>query len=127
MAQAPEVFCEVRTCGHWMAGDRCAAGKIDILMQDPRHMAGTVEETECKTFGRKDTLANMLGGLDNTNWSGAVMEPFAPGRQLNPAVTCVVKSCRYWVPGDGCRAAEIRVIGAQAQECQDTHCQTFVQ
>lgn len=123
----PTVVCNVDTCTHWIPGSLCGAGKIDILMQDPRHMADSVRQTECKTFARRSSVANFIGSMDNVNWGGAVAEPFVEGTQLTPAVTCVVDTCRYWAQHDGCDADQIHVIGPRAQECQDTHCATYAQ
>lgn len=121
----PTVQCNVQTCTHWMPGSLCGAAKVDILMQDPRHMARSVVQTECKTFALKSSVVNFIGSLDNVNWRGALAEPFHEGTQLIPEVTCVIESCEYWASHDGCRAQSIHVTGQDARECQDTHCATY--
>ena len=123
----PTVGCEVNTCTHWMSGSLCGASTIDILMQDPRHMARSVEQTECKTFALRRSVANIIGSMDNVNWGGAIAEPFVEGTQLSPEVTCVVETCQYWAKHDGCSADRIHVSGREAKECQDTHCATYVE
>ncbi len=123
----PTVQCNVRTCTHWMPGSLCSAEKVDILMQDPRHMARSVDQTECKTFAIKSSVANLIGSMDNVNWRGMATEPFQEGTQLTPEVMCVIESCEFWMSHDRCRAHEIRVTGQDAHECQDTHCATYTQ
>ncbi len=121
----PTVQCNVTTCTHWVPGFLCGAEKLDILMQDPRHMANDVRQTECKTFALRSSVANIIGSMDNANWGGALEEPFLKGTQLTPDVTCVIKTCRYWVQHDGCNADRIKITGEEARECQDTHCATY--
>ncbi len=117
--------CEVNTCTHWIPGDLCAAGNIDILNEEEGKMSRLAEQTECKTFYRRRGLANIMGSIDNVNWGGMLSEPFLPGLQLTPTVTCVVDSCRYWSTGNRCEAEGIKVSGREADECQDTNCDTF--
>lgn len=119
-----EVKCEVNTCTHWIAG-LCGAANIDILNEEVGKMAKSMEHTECKTFSKRRGVANMLGSLDNVNWSGLITEPFLPGQQLTPTITCVVDSCIHWSEGNRCHADEILVTGPDANECQDTNCGTF--
>lgn len=88
-------------------------------------MAQTVGMTECKTFALNHSLANMVGSLDNVNWSGMAAGAWGGKNGINPAVRCVVESCRYWGSGDVCDASAILVTGDHARECQDTHCATF--
>jgi len=121
----PRVKCEVNTCTHWVPGDFCAAGNIDILNEEEGKMSHHSEQTECKTFYNRRSLANIMGSLDNVNWGGMLSEPFLPGQQLTPTVTCVVESCRYWSNGNRCDAEDIEVSGREANECQDTNCETF--
>lgn len=123
----PTIRCDVNTCTHWILGSLCGAGKIDILMQDPRHMAHGVQQTECKTFALRSSVANIIGSMDNMNWGGVIAEPFTPGTQVTPDVVCVVKTCQYWLERDQCNAHQIHVTGQEAKECQDTHCATYTQ
>ncbi|MEW6724498.1 MAG: DUF1540 domain-containing protein [Bacillota bacterium] len=118
------VKCEVKTCTHWMADDICGAANIDVLNQQAGKQARTPDETECKTFCQRRGLANMLGSMDNVAWGG-VAKNLVTGEGTSPTVTCTVESCRYWESGNRCVAREIQVTGANADECQDTNCQTF--
>lgn len=121
----PVVSCEVNTCTHWLPGDVCAAANIDILHEEEGKMAERAEQTECKTFYGRGGAASYLGSMDNVNWAGMAVEPFASGRQATPSVSCVVDSCKYWRSGDLCEADKIKVSGRDADECQDTNCATF--
>lgn len=125
-AHSPEVKCVVNTCTHYIPGDLCSAGNIDILFEEEGKMANNSEQTECKTFEPRSSISNMLGSLDNVNIVGAVTEPFMGGTQLTPSVTCIVESCKYYDDGDLCGASRIFVSGKNADECQDTNCATFL-
>jgi hypothetical protein len=122
---SPKVKCVVNTCTHWIYGDQCSAGNIDILNEEIGKMSQNKEQTECKTFSERRGLANMLGSADNVNWVGFAEELMGTGRQLNPTVTCVVDSCKYWAEGDLCAADTIEVTGRDAKECQATNCETY--
>ncbi|HEY3315438.1 MAG TPA: DUF1540 domain-containing protein [Bacillota bacterium] len=117
----PEVKCSVDTCAHWLPGEVCGAGNIDILDRQAKN----ADDTKCKTFYLRSSVANAIGALDNINWSGAIREPFQEGLQLTPSVTCVVEGCAYWSSGDHCDARSIRVTGDDANQCEETDCQTF--
>ncbi len=121
----PFVKCEVNTCTHWVPGNLCGAANIDILHEEEGRMSETAEQTECKTFYNRGGVSSYLGSADNVNWGGMVSEVLTPGRQMSPTVTCVVDSCRYWEEGDLCNAESIEVSGRNADECQDTNCETF--
>lgn len=121
----PKVKCEVDSCTHWVPGQFCAAGNIDILHEEEGRMSEHPEHTQCKTFYRRGGAANYLGSADNVNWTGVAADAFLPGQQTNPEVTCVVDSCRYWAKGDRCDADGIEVAGQAADESQDTNCATF--
>ncbi len=121
----PTVLCEVDTCTHWLPGNLCGAGSIDILYEEEGKMAERVEQTECKTFYKRGGVSSYLGSMDNVNWRGMVREPLLPGIQATPEVSCTVESCKYWHDGDLCDAAEIKVSGRGANECQDTDCATY--
>ncbi len=117
----PVVKCSVDTCVHWLPDDACGAGNIDILDEE----AKTSEDTKCKTFELRSSVANMVGGLDNVNWGGMVREPFQEGHQITPSVTCTVHECAYWASGDRCEADSIEVFGSSANTCEETDCSTF--
>ncbi|MHB0885656.1 MAG: DUF1540 domain-containing protein [Bacillota bacterium] len=117
----PVVKCAVDTCVHWLPDDACGAGNIDVLDE----AAKTSEDTKCKTFQLRSSVANMAGGLDNVNWGGMVREPFGEGRQLTPSVTCTARECTYWASGDRCEADSIDVSGSSANTCEETDCSTF--
>lgn len=121
----PKVKCVVNTCTHWIPGNLCSAGNIDILNEEVGKMSQEKEQTECKTFTERRGLANMMGSADNVNWVGFAEELVGTGRQLNPTVTCVVDTCKYWREGDLCEAEAIEVSGKNASECQSTDCATF--
>jgi hypothetical protein len=122
---SPTVECEVNTCTHWLPGNLCSAGNIDILHEEEGRMAESKEHTQCKTFAHRRGLANMLGSLDNVNWAGMLTGVFRDGVQITPSVTCIVDTCKYWADGDLCVADQIFVSGNEATECQSTNCDTF--
>ncbi len=122
----PLVKCEVNTCTHWFNGNVCSASNVDILHEEPGNMAQNPEHTECKTFEKKRGLANLVGSMDNVNWGGMISSIFMPGQQINPSVTCIVDSCKYWADGNLCHAENINVSGDGAVECQDTNCATYM-
>ncbi|MGI6358759.1 MAG: DUF1540 domain-containing protein [Bacillota bacterium] len=119
-----KVKCHVNTCTHWMGG-MCGAHNIDILPEEEGKMARIDEQTECKTFYKRDGLASYLGSMDNVNWSG--MTSTMVGGEMSPSITCAVNSCVHWGDGDVCHADAIEVVGSNADECQDTNCRTFKQ
>ncbi|MDI3482008.1 MAG: hypothetical protein PWQ97_1663 [Tepidanaerobacteraceae bacterium] len=121
----PKVKCIVDTCTHWVPGNKCAAANIDILNEEAGKMSRLPEQTECKTFTERRGIANMLGSSDNVNWVGFAEEMVGQGRQLNPTVTCVVDTCKYWHEGNLCNVEAIEIIGKNASECQATDCATF--
>jgi len=121
----PKVKCIVNTCTHWLPGNLCSAANIDVLNEEVGKMSKTFEQTECKTFSERRGLANMLGSADNVNWVGFAEELVGAGRQLNPTVTCVVDTCKYWHEGDLCNVEAIEISGRNAKECQATDCATF--
>lgn len=121
----PKVKCVVNTCTHWLPGDRCGAGNIDILNEEVGKMSLKAEQTECKTFEERRGLANMIGSADNVNWVGFAEELTGAGRGLNPTVTCNVDTCKYWHEGNLCNIEFIEITGRNAKECQDTDCATF--
>lgn len=120
----PRVKCVVDTCTHWVTGNLCSAGNIDIMHEEEGRMSQIIEQTMCKTYYHASSFANMLGSLDNVNWGGAASQLFAGG-EMYPTVTCTVNSCEYWKDGNHCIAEGIEVTGRHADECQDTNCQTF--
>ncbi|MGB9660577.1 MAG: DUF1540 domain-containing protein [Moorellaceae bacterium] len=121
----PKVKCEVNTCTHWMTGNQCNAGNIDITHEEEGKMSQISEHTQCKTFNQRRGWANTLGSLDNINWAGLVSNSILAGGEIYPSVTCIVNSCQYWAEGNRCMAEKIDVVGANADECQDTNCYTF--
>lgn len=76
--------CEVNTCTHWIPGDLCAAGNIDILNEEEGKMSRLAEQTECKTFYRRRGLANIMGSIDNVNWGGMLSEPLPARPAADP-------------------------------------------
>lgn len=122
---SPNVRCEVNTCNHWLPGNYCTAGNIDILNEEEGKLPFDREQTECKTFNERRGLANMIGSLDNVNWMGLATGMVLDGQQVTPTVTCVVSSCIYWENGNLCNADAINVSGRNARECQTTNCHTF--
>lgn len=120
----PRVKCVVNTCTHFVTGDYCSAGNIDIMHEEEGRMSQLIEQTMCKTYAHASSVANMIGSMDNVNWSGATSKMFTGG-DMYPTITCVVNSCEYWKDGNYCVAEAIEVTGMQADECQDTNCQTF--
>lgn len=49
---ASDVLCEVDSCTYWASGNRCDAAKIYVVAS--RDEASKSEETDCKTFKKKD-------------------------------------------------------------------------
>lgn len=124
--QIPKVRCEIKSCTHWIPGSRCGAAKIDILNEEVGRMSQEAEQTVCKTFSERRGLANLMGSADNVNWVGFAEEFVGTGRKLNPKITCVVDTCKYWHSGNLCNADDIEVSGkSDASECQATNCNTF--
>ncbi|MDQ7794382.1 MAG: DUF1540 domain-containing protein [bacterium] len=122
---SPTVKCEVNTCTHWLPGERCGAGNVDVLHEEESQMSRSAQQTQCKTFYQRRGVANLLGSMDNVNWGGLASAAFQPGGAISPSVTCTVNSCRYWGAGNLCQADEIQVTGEGADESQDTNCHTF--
>lgn len=123
--KSPRVKCVVNTCTHWMYGNHCTAANIDILNEEVGKMSQYKQQTECKTFAERRGLSNILGSMDNKNWYGFAEELLGVDRRLNPTVTCIVDTCKYWDKGNICAAEAIEVTGRNAKECQQTNCETF--
>ena len=121
----PEVKCFASTCTHWVPGNICGAGNIDILNEEVGKMSQSVEQTMCKTFEERRSLANFIGSADNVNWVGFAEELVGVGRRLNPTVTCIVDTCKHYHKGDLCNIDVIEITGKSAEECQATNCATF--
>lgn len=121
----PTVKCVVNTCTHYLYGDRCGAGNIDIMHENETQMSKGIDQTMCKTFTHARNLLSYLGSADNVNWTGAAMGLIDMDYKVSPTVTCTVASCKYWGEGAICIASGIEVTGQNSDECQDTNCQTF--
>lgn len=117
----PEVCCDVRSCAYWLPQDRCGADGIKVSGPNAR----TPGSTECATFEPRGA-SNMINAAGHMDLSAAVLEPFAPGRQLTPGVTCVVEPCYFWKQGNLCGADKIDIRGGhQAARSAMTDCSTF--
>jgi len=88
-------------------------------------MSQNLEQTMCKTFEERRGLANLIGSADNVNWVGFAEELVGIGRRLNPTVTCIVDTCKYYHEGDLCNVDAIEITGENAKEGQATNCATF--
>ena len=51
---ATDVLCEVNSCTFWASGNKCDASKIYVVTTHNKRDASTSEETDCKTFKKKD-------------------------------------------------------------------------
>lgn len=122
----PSVKCLVNTCTHYLYGDRCGAGNIDIMHEQETQMSEMVEETMCKTFSHARNILSYVSSADNVNWTGSVMGILNPEYEVSPTISCTVASCKYWGEGAICIAEGIEVTGQNSNECQDTNCKTFV-
>lgn len=121
----PIVKCTVNTCTHYLYGDRCGAGNIDIMHEQELEMSQKKEQTMCKTFNHAKNIFDYLGSADNMNVTGTVMGFINPEYKASPTVTCTVASCKYWGEGSICIAESIEVQYPNSNECQDTDCVTF--
>lgn len=52
---AADVLCEVDSCTFWASGNRCDATKIYVVASHTDEPSKS-EETDCKTFERKEDL-----------------------------------------------------------------------
>lgn len=121
----PTVKCKVDTCTHYLYGDRCGAGNIDIMHEEETQMSVIAEHTMCKTFSHAKNIFSYLGTADNVNWTGSAIGLLDPEYKVTPTIACTVASCQYWGEGGICIAEGIEVTGANSNECQDTNCITF--
>ncbi|TLS37253.1 DUF1540 domain-containing protein [Pseudalkalibacillus caeni] len=122
----PGVKCVVSTCTHYLYGDRCGAGNIDILHEEETHMSEIAENTMCKTFSHNARILNYVSSADNVNWTGSIAGLLDPEYEVTPTIRCTVASCKYWGEGAVCIAEAIEVSGRNSDECQDTNCETFL-
>ena len=51
---ASDVLCEVNSCTFWALGNKCDASEIYVVMSRNTEDATKSEETDCKTFKKKD-------------------------------------------------------------------------
>lgn len=137
MERATQVRCDANACAHWLPGDRCSAGAIEIAAQGEGPPRGGPGDTFCRTFRHRRGLAQVVSTLDNLDWSGLVAEPFRPGTQAAPEVRCRVRACLFWrdgateaATGDAspgrCRAAGVQVSGQGATLPEETNCSTYL-
>jgi len=49
---AMDVLCEVNSCSFWASGNKCDANQIYIVAN--KKVASNSEETDCKTFNKKE-------------------------------------------------------------------------
>lgn len=54
---ATNVLCEVNSCSFWASGNKCDAAAIYVVSSRGNDQASTSEETDCKTFVKKDELS----------------------------------------------------------------------
>ncbi len=123
--QSPEVQCFVDTCVHWMPGSLCDAGQIAVLSQKNR-MTADQRATECDTF-----LARVAPYVPESPPSDSSSGPLLVASldfttNIAPDVLCAINTCLFWRDGDQCTSDTIQIIGSQAAERRDTHCQTFI-
>jgi hypothetical protein len=121
----PVVKCIVDTCTHYLYGDRCGAGNIDIMHEEETRMSVVEEQTMCKTFKHTRNILSYIDSADNMNWTGTALGLLNPDYKVSPTVTCTISSCKYWGEGAICIAEAIEVTGEKSNECQDTDCITF--
>jgi hypothetical protein len=124
MHRNPQVKCIVSTCNHWVPNNLCGADTIDIWHQQKGEMSQSVDETQCKSFYKREGVLGMIGSLHNAN-IGGVAAALLPGETLAPRVHCIVSTCVHWADGDACTARAIEVTGGKADESEDSNCQTF--
>ena len=51
---AVDVLCEVNNCTFWASGNKCDADRIYVVATSAKNEASNSEETDCKTFQKKD-------------------------------------------------------------------------
>ena len=51
---ATDVLCEVDSCSYWATGNRCDATRIYVVTSRNTDEASKSEETDCKTFEKKE-------------------------------------------------------------------------
>ncbi|WP_342599057.1 DUF1540 domain-containing protein [Psychrobacillus sp. FSL H8-0483] len=51
---ATDVLCEVNNCSYWASGNKCDATAIYVVTSRMNKEASTSEETDCKTFEKKE-------------------------------------------------------------------------
>lgn len=51
---ASDVLCEVNSCTYWASGNHCGAAEIYVVNSRNTDEASNSEETDCKTFQKKD-------------------------------------------------------------------------
>lgn len=124
MSRQPQVKCTVSSCSHWLPEKMCGADTIDVWHQQKGQMAQNVDETQCKSFYKSEGLLGTVGSLHNASISGVVASAI-PGQKVSPRVHCIVSTCVHWDSHDICRAGAIEVSGGEADESEDTNCQTF--
>lgn len=124
--RAPEVACDVQNCVHWLPGNLCSAGVIEVYDARGPQDATATGHTACRTFRYRRGLGDVVPSLNNVNWTGLLGAPFARGTQISPEVRCQVTSCLYWRRGERCGAEWIQVSGPAATAADETDCATFL-
>lgn len=122
----PEVKCIVNACTHWIPGNICSAGNINILNETENTTSKSKEETICSTFEKRQGLDGLIDSADNINWIEFAEELVGIGRQLNPTVTCIVDTCKYHNKDDLCQIDSIEITYKKNSEySKSTNCTTF--
>lgn len=122
----PEMDCNATNCTHWLPGNLCRAGGIEIFAHRPGAPARATGDTACRSFRYDKGLTDQFLTLDNVNWSGLAGGLFQPGAQITPAVRCAVTACLHHRQPADCAAPHISVSGTGATENTETDCATFL-
>ncbi len=121
-----QVRCNARNCAHWLPGDLCSAGVIEVEVQGSGPPRGGPGDTLCATFAHRRGLGQVLLALDNFNWADLAEEPFRPDVQTSPEVRCRVRACLFHDGSGRCRADGIQVSGEGATLPEETNCSTYL-
>lgn len=114
--------CTARQCVNNEGG---LCGAEYIMIQEPD--SNTSEQTFCSNF-RMDTVGNQIGALANTDFIGEIFQMLSSDSEIkmSPIVTCHAKNCFF--NGDGkCEARAISILGDNANNENDTRCETFIE
>lgn len=118
----PRLNCTARRCVNNEGG---LCGAEYILIQGKA--AKTTSQTYCSNF-KENNIIGQIAALGNTNYIGEIKQMISDEYEIKmtPMIRCKAEKCFYNIDNK-CKAADISIIGDNADEERETCCETFIE